>query len=73
MKFRFEFDIFGKTMRAEVDAPNESEAREVLYRKIREQVKITRVEPKAPKTEGGFVEGIEEMFDALGIKTKKWR
>lgn len=64
MKFVFEFEIFGKTMKAEIEAPNEVEAREILLKKVREQVKVKRVIPA--EIERG-AKDIEDFFKKLGI------
>lgn len=60
MKFKFQFEVFGKTMKTEIEAQNESEAREILFKKIREQVKITTVESSKSK--------VDEMLKEAGIK-----
>ena len=64
MKYTFQFSIFGKEMKAEIEAPNESEAREILLRKVREQVKIITVTPSI--VDRG-AKKVEDLFKAMGI------
>ena len=64
MKYVFQFKIFGKEMKAEIEAPNESEAQEILLRKVREQVKVTAVTPLITDREA---KKVEDLFKAMGI------
>ena len=64
MKYTFHFSIFGKEMKVEIDAPNESEAREILLRKVREQVKVISIMP-AVVDRGA--KKVEDLFKAMGI------
>lgn len=64
MKFVFEFEIFGKTMKTEIEAPSEVEAREILLTKVRAQVKIKRVIPAEIERVAKDIEG---FFKKLGI------
>ena len=64
MKFTFRFSIFGKEMKAAIEAPNESEAREVLLKKVREQVKIVSVLPD--ELDKG-AKSVEDLFKTMGI------
>ena len=64
MKYKFTFEIFGKTMTAEIEAPNESEAREILLRKVREQVKIKHVRPSDIQER---IDSVNDLFKKMGI------
>lgn len=64
MKYVFQFQIFGKEMKAEIEAPNEAEAREILLRKVREQVKVTAVTPSTTDREA---KKVEDLFKKMGI------
>lgn len=64
MKYAFNFSIFGKEMKTEIEAPNETEAREILLKKVREQVKIKHVRP-AKIQEG--IDSVNDLFKHLGI------
>lgn len=75
MKFRFEFEIFGKKMAANVSGKDRDEARAALFKKITESVKIIDVE-KIDKS-GEWVEKDtflgkmsfrKDFLDELGIK-----
>lgn len=72
MKYRFTFEIFGKTMTAEIEAPNEVEARDILFRKIREKVKVVSVEGDTPKYNQKEAAGfVDEMFGKFGMNVKR--
>lgn len=64
MKYTFQFEIFGKEMKTEIEAPNETEAREILLRKVRERVKIITVTPSI--VDRG-AKKVEDLFKAMGI------
>lgn len=51
-------------MKTEIEAPNESEAREILLRKVREQVKIKSVTPALVDRSA---KKVEDLFKHLGI------
>ena len=75
MKYRFTFEIFSKTMTAEIEAPNEVEARDILFRKIREKVKVISVEGNEPKVmDKKTADFVDEMFEKLGFNAqRKWQ
>lgn len=64
MKYLFHFSIFGKEMKTEIEAPNESEAREILLRKVREQVKVINV---IQATVDRGAKKVEDLFKKMGI------
>lgn len=64
MKYTFHFQIFGKEMKAEIEAPNESEAREILLRKVREQVNVISVRPSDIQER---IDGVNDLFKRMGI------
>jgi len=64
MNFVFEIEIFGKTMKADIIAPNEAEARDILFREVKKQVKIKSIIPAEIDRGAKKVEGI---FKKLGI------
>lgn len=64
MKYTFHFQIFGKEMKAEIEAPNELEAREILLKKVREQVKVIAVTPSI--VDRG-AKKVEDLFKRMGI------
>lgn len=76
MKYAFHFEIFGKEMKTEIEAPNETEAREILMRKVLENVKVISVEGDEPPTPPNkrADEFLDKMFEKLGFNAqRKWQ
>lgn len=67
MKYLFHFSIFGKEMKAEIEAPNETEAREILLRKVKERVSVISATPVKPSITESGAKKIEYLFKHLGI------
>ena len=72
MKYRFTFEIFGKMMTAEIEAPNEDVAKDFMLRKIQDKVKIISVENDEPKfMDKKAADFVDEMFGKFGMNVKR--
>lgn len=64
MKYRVQISVFGKEMKADVEAPNEAEAMDIILREVKRQVKLVSI---LPIESDRATKKVEDLFKAMGI------